>query len=124
MKLRDFDSNDLHRILELHEKHEFELPDLNDARMVVKKCLLDNRGKIRLAAFGRLQANAYLLVDGTWRTPEERYEAIQILEFAMISQAKIAGLDQVTAQVTPRFGRRLEPFGWKKSLHETWHKEF
>jgi hypothetical protein len=46
------------------------------------------------------------------------------LQFAMIDHARIAGLDQVTAQVTPRFGRRLKSFGWEKSLGETWHRGF
>lgn len=126
MKIREYSEQDLDRVQKLHGRgeYDFELPELEDPRMIVKKCLTDDAGKIRLAAFGRLQASAYLLVDGTWKSPQERLEAIEILEYAMIEQAKIAGLDQVTAQVTPRFGRRLKQLGWERSIGVTYHREF
>lgn len=126
MHIRSYTEADLERVTELHRcgKHEFELPDLADTRMIVKKCLVDEAGTVRLAAFGRVQVNAYLLVDGTWKSPQERLEAIEILEFAMVDQARIAGFDQVTAQVDPRFGRRLQMLGWQRSIGVTYHREF
>lgn len=124
--IRAYTESDLDRVVELHRrgKHDFELPDLGDAHVVVKKCLVDEDGKVRLAAFGRVQVNAYLLVDGAWKDPQQRLEAIEILEFAMVEQARIAGFDQVTAQVDPRFGRRLQMLGWQRSIGVTYHREF
>lgn len=126
MRIREYTKQDLDRATELHRrgKHEFELPDPEDPHVVVKKCLVDERGIVRLVAFGRVQANAYLLVDGAWKSPQERLEAIEILEYAMVEQARIAGLDQVTAQVDPRFGRRLQQLGWERSIGVTYHREF
>jgi len=126
MKLRTYQTSDFDRIRQFFSEGKFgwEFPNPEDPRVVIKKCLLDSDGTVRMAAFGRLQANAYLLTDGTWKTPEERLEAIEILEFAMIEEARILGLDQATAQVDPRFGKRLELFGWQKSIGETWHKGF
>ena len=126
MKIRDYQGKDFDRIWRFHSeaKFDFQMPDLNNNLVKIRKCLIDEVGIVRMAAFGRLQANAYLLIDGTWKSPEERLEAIAILEFAMIQEAKILGLDQATAQVEPRFGQRLKNFGWNKSLGETWHKEF
>jgi len=126
MKIREYGPSDFARIQRFvsEAKFGFEFPNPEDARVIIKKCLVDDDGIVRLAAFGRLQLNAYLLVDGAWTTPEERLEAIQILEFAMVEEAKIKGLDQATAQVAPRFGQRLKEFGWNKSIGETWHRNF
>lgn len=126
MKIREYDEKDLKRVVELYrqDKKEFALPDPADARVAVKKCLVDSRGRIRLVGFGRLQLNAYLLVDGKWKTPAERLEAIEILEFAMIQQAKTLGFDQATAQVEPPFGRRLRTLGWHESMGQTYSREF
>jgi hypothetical protein len=126
MKIRTYQKADFDRVRSFgsEAKYGFEFPNPEDARVVIKECLLDESGAVRMAAFGRLQANAYLLVDGTWKSPEERLEAIEILEFAMVEKAKLLGLDQATAQVDPRFGQRLKAFGWDKSIGETWHKEF
>jgi len=126
MKIRAYEKKDVVRIKQFasEAKYGFELPDPDDVHALIKECLLDDEGVVRLAAFGRLQANAFLLVDGTWVTPEERLEAIEIMEFAMIEKAKLLGLDQATAQVEPRFGQRLKMLGWEKSFGETWHKDF
>jgi len=126
MKIRTYKKSDFDRIRQFisEGKFGFEFPNPEDPCVRIKECLVDDDGNVRLAAFGRLQANAFLLVDGTWKTPEERLEAIEILEFAMIEKAKLIGLDQATAQVEPRFGQRLKMFGWEKSIGETWHKEF
>jgi hypothetical protein len=132
MKIRTYQKADFDRVRSFgsEAKYGFEFPNPEDRRVVIKECLTDDEGIVRMAAFGRLQANAYLLVDGTWKSPEERLEAIEILEFAMVEKAKVLniidgkGLDQATAQVDPRFGQRLKALGWDKSIGETWHKEF
>lgn len=125
MKIREYDEKDLKRVVELYrqDKKEFALPDPADARVAVKKCLVDARGRIRLVGFGRVQLNAYLLIDGKWKSPAERLEAIEILEFAMIQQAKTLGFDQATAQVEPPFGRRLRTLGWHESMGTTYCKD-
>lgn len=126
MRIRGYTKKDFDRIRQFHSEAKFgwEFPNPADPRVKIAECLVDDDGTVRMAAFGRIQANAFLLVDSTWHTPEERLEAIQILEFAMIEKAKALGLDQATAQVEPRFGQRLKEFGWDKSIGETWHKEF
>lgn len=126
MHIRAYTEKDLDRVTELHRRgrHAFDLPDPEDPHIVVKKCFVDEHGAVRLAAFGRVQVNAYLLIDGTWKSPQERLEAIEILEFAMIEQAREKGFDQVTAQVEPRFGRRLQQLGWQRSIGVTYCREF
>jgi len=125
MRIRQYEKADLELLRKFHSegKFGFEFPDPEEKQVIIKKCLVDG-GKVRMAAFGRLQANAYLLVDGEWKTPAERFEAIQILEAAMIEQAKILGIDQATAQVTLKFGSRLELLGWHQGIGATFSKEF
>jgi hypothetical protein len=125
MKIREYKDSDLELLRKFHSeaKFDFEFPDPSESQVVIKQCLVDG-GKVRMAAFGRLQACAYLLVDGEWKTPEERLEGIKILEFAMIQKAKILGLDQATAQVEPRFGKRLQALGWHQGIGVTFSKEF
>jgi hypothetical protein len=125
--IRKYKPEDLDRIKEIfaRQKRAFDLPDLGNALVSMKQCYVDDETrKVVMAGFGRLQLNAYLVVDQTWRTPEERLEAIEMLEFAMIEEARAKGFDQVTAQVEPRFGRRLELLGWQRSIGCTWSKEF
>lgn len=126
MRVRTYTEKDFARIQKFHSeaKHGFELPDPEHPCVLIRECIVDDRGVVRLAGFARLQANAYLLVDGKWKTPAERLEAIQILEYVMIEKGRVMGLDQVTAQVTPRFGKRLEDMGWSKGIGTTYSKEF
>lgn len=125
MRIREYSPADLDQLKKFHSegKFDFILPDPEEPQIVIRKCF-EEGGKVRMAAFGRAQLNAYLLVDGEWKTPAERLEAIQILEFAMIDRAKALGFDQATAQVTPKFAKRLKDFGWEQSSGETWHKDF
>jgi hypothetical protein len=126
MRVREYQEKDLARIEELYDKQkaDFELPDPFDVRVIIRRCLVDDREKIQLVGFGRVQLNAYLLIDGAWRTPQERLEGIEILEASMIAEAKIKGFDEVTAQVSKRFGARLKDLGWAKSQGQTWHRKF
>lgn len=126
MRIRDYTEADLARLEEIYETHkeEFELPDPFDVRVVIRRCLVDQRNKARIIAFGRVQLNAYLLVDGKWKTPEERLQAIGLLEQTMIEDARAKGFDEVTAQVSRRFGERLKDLGWIKSPGVTWNRKF
>jgi len=125
MKIRTYTEADLDQIKKIYDQglHGFDFPAI-DERIVVRRCFVDSKDRVRMAAFGRAQLNALLFVDSTWETPQERLEVIEVLEAAMIEEAQEKGFDQVTAQVSPRFGRRLKQLGWNPSFGETWHKLF
>lgn len=126
MMLRDYRGDDHDRVQKIfhQRKYEFELPDLASPLILVRKVITDTNDIPRLAAFAKLQANAYLLVDNTWKTPIERLAAIQGLQDAMIERCQFFGIDEASAQVGYRFGRRLEDkFGWKAALGKTIYRE-
>lgn len=122
LRVREYAPTDLARIEELYKysKKDFELPDLDgDPSVVIKQCLVDKDGIVRLAAWGRAQLNAFLLMDRRWATPAERLEAIEILQFAMIEKTYAMGFDEVTAEASGRFAKRLLDLGWERAAGMT-----
>ena len=125
MKIRDLTEADFDRIREIYRerKYEFQLPDPKHPLVLIKKGLIDDE-KLVMAAFARLQLNAFLIVDGKWKTPIDRLEGVELIEEAMISAATAFGLDEGSIQVSKRFGQRLEALGWKQGLGVTYTREF
>jgi hypothetical protein len=124
--IREYRGEDYDQVQNIfrQRKYEFALPDLASPLILVRKVITDTNDIPRLAAFAKLQANAYLLVDNTWKTPIERLAAIQGLQDAMIERCQFFGIDEASAQVGHRFGRRLEDkFGWKTALGKTIYRE-
>lgn len=70
------------------------------------------------AAFLRLTAEAYLLLDPRAGTPRERWQWLLALHEAARRDAWLRGLEDVHAWLPPRiaqkFGRRLERLGWRR----------
>lgn len=122
--IRDFVADDLQRVREISEqrKYNFALPDMDNPLILARKVSTDENGIVRLAAFARMQVNAYLLVDGAWETPGRRLDAIGPLQEAMTERCKYFGIDEASAQVSPRFAQRLANFGWKPALGNTVYK--
>lgn len=124
--IRDYRGSDHEQVQDIfrQRRYEFQLPDLASPLILVRKVIADDHDVARMAAFAKLQANAYLLVDSTWKTPIERLAAIQGLQDAMIERCQFFGIDEASAQVGYRFGRRLEDkFGWKAALGKTMYRE-
>lgn len=115
MRVRDYLASDFDRVKDIYlqRKYEFELPDLDHPLILSRKVLVDSEDIVRLAAFARLQVNAYLLVDGKWETPKMRLESMEKLQGAMIDRCKFFGVDEASAQVEPRFARRLKGLHWR-----------
>lgn len=123
--IRDYQAADYDRVVEIFKQraYEFKLPDLDSPLMLTRKVVADSDGVVRLAAFARLEVNAYLLVDSSWETPKARLDAISGLDDAMRERCRFFGVDEANAQVHPRFGRRLERLGWKPALGATYYRE-
>jgi hypothetical protein len=70
------------------------------------------------AAFLRLTAEAYLLLDPRAATPRERWQWLLALHEAARRDAWQRGLEDVHAWLPPpiakKFGRRLERLGWRR----------
>jgi hypothetical protein len=127
---------------------EYALPDLRNPLFVTKLVLMENsapgqvchserradeigpesrnlslnrnnaRDQILGAAFLRLTAEAYLLLDPHVGTPRERWQWLLALHEAARRDAWHRGLEDVHAWLPPsiaqKFGRRLERLGWRR----------
>jgi len=80
------------------------------------------RGKLIGAAFLRLTAEAYLLLDPNAGTPHDRWRAMLTLHAAAERDAWCRGLEDVHAWLPPpiakTFGKRVRQLGWVRD--DTW----
>lgn len=126
MEIRAYKQEDLQRIREIHRKQGFlyPMPDLSDPVFAVG-CVAED-GVAQVAAFLKIQAEAYLFVDSDYATPRERWKALLQVHEAVRRQAAALGLSEVQVWIPPElakktstgrespFVRRLEKLGWGK----------
>jgi len=117
MLVREYQESDLAHLRAIHAKQGFDyaLPDLSNPLFVTKKVLASN-GAIVGAAFLRLTAEAYLLLDPGVGTPRERWQWLLALHAAAEHDAWQRGLEDVHAWLPPpiakKFGKRIAQLGW------------
>jgi hypothetical protein len=99
----------------------YELPDVAGKNMVVRLVAVDEGNVPRMAVFGKRTMEAFLLVDKTFATPQQRYSTLLALQNRGCEIAAHMGYEEaqalVAAPIERRFGRRLRnEFGWVKNL--------
>jgi len=141
MFIREYSEGDLNALRAIHaaQGFDYKLPDLSNPLFVTKLVLTDGnaaaqkenrqleagatRGNepkgncpIRGAAFLRLTAEAYLLLDPRAGTPRDRWQWLLALHAAAERDAWQRGLEDVHAWLPPpiaeRFGKRITRLGW------------
>ena len=145
MLIREYTENDLAALREFLAAQGFDyaLPDLRNPLFTTKLVLTQDaaslrqltlgrddpaernsrdaeatapRGKIIGAAFLRLTAEAYLLLDPRAGTPRERWQWLLALHAAAERDAWQRGLEDVHAWLPPpiagKFGKRIARLGW------------
>jgi hypothetical protein len=132
MLVREYQERDLHALRTIHAAQGFDyaLPDLNNPLFVTRIVLTDDVAKendehrhpeasatkILGAAFLRLTAEAYLLLDPQAGTPRERWQSLLALHAAAERDAWQRGLEDVHAWLPPpiakKFGKRIARLGW------------
>jgi hypothetical protein len=132
MQIREYTEHDLDALCAIHAAQGFDyaLPDLRHPLFVTKVVLTDaapapqkekrqpeaGPNKILGAAFLRLTAEAYLLLDPRAGTPRERWQWLLALHAAAERDAWQRGLEDVHAWLPPpiaqKFGKRLQRLGW------------
>ena len=135
MLIREYYDADLAQLRAIHAAQGFDyaLPDLNNP-LFLTKLVLTNGGDdpqdtghpspaaILGAAFLRLTAEAYLLLDPRAGTPRHRWQWLLALHNAAAHDAWQRGLEDVHAWLPPpiakKFGKRLERLGWLRD--DTW----
>lgn len=133
MQVREYKESDLARLKATHASQGFNyaFPDLSSPLFLTKLVLTDSdenreqqnsdsnadsNEKILGAAFLRLTAEAYLLLDPKIGAPRDRWDSILALHAATHRDAWQRGLEDVHAWLPPpiakKFGRRLHRLGW------------
>ena len=149
MRIREYHESDLQSLRAIHAAQGFDypLPDLRNPLFTTKLVLTDGdasvarnadlpigavcgpranaqQGSERLlgAAFLRLTAEAYLLLDPQAGMPNDRWHALLALHAAAERDAWHRGLEDVHAWLPPpiaqKFGKRLTHLGWIRD--DTW----
>ena len=143
MLVREYRELDLAELHAIHAAQGFAyaLPDLNNPLFVTKLILSEDsqpncgesqgaadtagaaspqpsQEKIIGAAFLRLTAEAYLLLDPKAGTPRQRWQWLLQLHAATERDAWQRGLEDVHAWLPPpiaqKFGKRITPLGWRR----------
>ena len=132
MQIRNYQERDLDALRAIHrtQGYGYDLPDLRNplfvTRLVLTKASSQQQNdssqpepavpKIIGAAFLRLTAEAYLLLDPQVGTPRERWQWLLALHAAAERDAWQRGLEDVHAWLPPpiakKFGKRVERLGW------------
>ena len=123
MLVREYQDSDLAQVRAIHAAQGFDytLPDLSNPLFVTKKVLASDNTIVG-AAFLRLTAEAYLLLDPRAGTPRERWQWLLALHAAAERDAWQRGLEDVHAWLPPpiakKFGKRIAQLGWIRD--DTW----
>jgi len=129
MRICDYHENDLESLRVIHAAQGFAyaLPNLNNPLFLTRLILTEDRStnaisadtpkdKIVGAAFLRLTAEAYLLLDPQAGTPAQRWQWLLALHAAAERDAWRRGLEDVHAWLPPpiakKFGKRITRLGW------------
>jgi hypothetical protein len=122
MIIREYTASDHDALRAMHAGQGFayELPDPANPLFLVR-AVVEDQGRVRMAALLRLTAEAYLLADPRDGSPLQRWQWLLALHDATRQAAAARGLDDVQAFLPPRvaraFGRRLARLGWH---HDPW----
>jgi hypothetical protein len=146
MMIREYTESDLAALRAIHASQgfDYQLPDLNNPLFTTKLILSESapsnctepeasegvagtagatnsvpsQQKIIGAAFLRLTAEAYLLLDPQAGTPRQRWQWLLQLHAASERDAWQRGLEDVHAWLPPpiaqKFGRRIAQLGWRR----------
>jgi len=121
--IREFKPSDLAAIEAMHGNPAYTMPQLDHPLMLVKKVMADEHDEPRMAVFGRLFISAVLFVDHTWLTPQERLEALRLLQSAASQDARLRGLDLMATQMEGRFAERMRDLGWTRGWGEMYYRD-
>lgn len=117
MKLRVIESADLLRLKELFERQGFTY-DFPDLRAMVAALAAVADGKIVQAVLARPTVELYFLIDGQWRNPSWRMEALRQLHEAMRRELHGKGFEDAHTWIPPEkksfVSRLMRSFDWTR----------
>lgn len=114
--IRNFEPKDTDAIKDIHKSQGFDynLGELTSPLFLIKK-VREVNGRVVAAAFLRLTAETFLLVEGS---PVAKARAIEELQPEVLREAYEKGLDDLHCVIPPEiadsFAPALEKLGWSR----------
>jgi hypothetical protein len=131
MIVRPFTDDDIDNVVKIYQANELPANCLPacckrdkagnpvHAPLFFMRKILEDDGKVALASFLKLTAEAFVFVDHDHADPERRWLALQKLTACTLSEAARKGVEDVTAWIPPQldrsFGERLIALGFNRS---------
>lgn len=119
MKVCDPNAVTIQVMRDAHARSGFDYSfprDLHTPLFPIKRSVEKDDAVLAMAAI-KVEGEAYLWINPSEGTPEERWIAIKLLCMDLELKAREIGFDQVHCALPPeiaeRFGKRLEDLGWK-----------
>lgn len=115
MTVRELVQGDYVQAMRLHEAMGADYAlDLERPDFIVKNGVFDDE-RLVTVVLGRVTTEAYMLLDRTWRTPQDRMNYLLRLVDVSGKEAKLYGIMDCHVWIPPSkscFGRRLKRMGF------------
>ena len=119
LNIRSINTADAPRIEELQGRQGFDY-ELPDVRAMIAALGLEADGALRLAVVARPTVELYFFIDGEWRNPRWRFEALREIHEAMRRELRAKGFEDAHVWIPPEkksFVRRLmKSFKWTRPV--------
>lgn len=119
--IRDYTPEDGYELRKVHENSglSYQFPNLDNPLFFVKK-VLEVEGRAHSALVLKGCAESYLLLGNG--EPRARFDAMGMLQDAVLKEAWAKGLDEIHACVPEKvkFDKRLKQLGWSRD-RDGWH---
>lgn len=120
MRVTELTADALRFLDDIHRQSGFDYrfpKDIHTPLFPIRRAVVNDANYPFAAAALKVEAEAYLWMDHSQGTPEERLQALELLNSDLAEKARVTGFDQVHCALPPeiagRFGARLENLGWK-----------
>jgi hypothetical protein len=124
--IREFRDEDWIAVKEIFMRSKLPevcMPNTSDPLFLIRK-VAEIDGEIPMAAFTKVTAEQYLLLDHGWASAHERWELLREMRDVVVNEADARGFRDLTAWIPPQidksFGPRLTQLGFVRSPYPSY----
>ena len=124
--IREFRDEDWPALKEMFMRSQLPencFPNTSNPLFLIRK-VMEVNGEIPMAAFTKVTAEQYLLLDHGWRTAHDRWDLLIQMRDIVVTEARDRGFEDLTAWIPPQidksFGPRLTQLGFVRSPYPSY----